>query len=60
MYKVVEQPLLLYCIDSWLVTGETLNILEGFHHWAARHITGMKTTYGAAGEWYYSLMVVAI
>ena len=51
IYKAVAQSVLLYRSESWLVMGEMLKILEGFHHWAAKSITGMTTTRGTVGEW---------
>ena len=39
MYKAVYQSVLLYGSDSWVVTGEMLKFLEGFHHQVARRIT---------------------
>ena len=49
MYKAVAQSVLLYGRKSWVVTGEMLNVLEGFHHQAARWITGMTSKRGAGG-----------
>ena len=60
MCKVVDQSVLLYVSKSWVVTGVTLNVLEGFHHRVARHITGMMETHGAGGEWEYPLVVAAM
>ena len=60
MYKAVAQSLLLYGSGSWVVTGEMLNVLGGFHHRAARHITGMMATCGADGEWEYPPVVSAL
>ena len=37
-----------------------LNVLEGFHHRAARRTTGMIATHGAGGEWEYPLVVAAL
>ena len=37
-----------------MVTGDTLKVLTGFHHQAARWITGMTEKYGAGGKWEYS------
>ena len=36
MYKAVEQSLILYVSERWVVTGEMLKVLEGFYHRAAR------------------------
>ena len=41
MYKVVAQSLILYGSKIWVVNGEMLKVLPGFHHQAARRITGM-------------------
>ena len=32
MYKAVEHSVLLYGRESWVVTGEMLKFLVGFHH----------------------------
>ena len=36
MYKAGEQSVILYGSNIWVVTGERLKVLEGFHHRAAR------------------------
>ena len=56
MYKEVVQSVLLYGSDGWVVTGEMLQVLEGFRHWAAQWIMGMT----AGVEWEYPLVVKAI
>ena len=53
MYKVVAQSVLLYGSKSWVVTREMLKVLTGFHHLAARCITGMTEKRGAGGDWEY-------
>ena len=35
MYKAVSQSVLLYDSGSWVVTGDMLKVLTGFHHWVA-------------------------
>ena len=50
MYKAMEQSWLLYVSEIWVVTGEMLKVLEGFHHWAARKITGMTEKRGEGRE----------
>ena len=52
--------MLLYVIESWVVTGEMLMVLEGFHNWVARHITVMTATCGVGGEWEYPSLVAAL
>ena len=60
VYKVVDQSVLLYSSESWVMMGEVLKVLEGFHHQAARRITGMMVTYGVGKEWEYPLVVTAL
>ena len=35
MYKSVAQSVLLYGSKIWVVTGDMLKVLTGFHHWVA-------------------------
>ena len=51
MYKSVPQPVLLYVSEIWLVTGAILKVLEWFHHWVARRVTGMTAKRVAGEEW---------
>ena len=60
IYIAVDQSVLLYSSVSWAVTGLTLKVLEGFHHPAARQITGTTATCGAGGEWEYPPVVEAM
>ena len=53
IYKAVVQSVLLYVSERWVVTGDMLKILEGFHQRADRQITGMTATRGADREWEY-------
>ena len=48
IYKAVAQSVLLYDTQIWVVTGDVLKVLEGFHHQAARRITGMTKNAGQA------------
>ena len=48
MYKAVKQSVILYGSESWVVTGEMIKLLEGFHHWVARRIIGIKKIVGRA------------
>ena len=59
MYKAVAQSVLLYDRESWVGLGEMLKVMEGFHHWAARHILRMTVTRGEGGELKYSPVVAA-
>ena len=60
IYKAVDQAVLLYVSESWVVTGAMLKLLEGFHQWAARRITWTTETREAGGEWEYTLVVAAL
>ena len=60
MYNAVDQSVLLYRIEIWVVTEEMLKVLERFHHRSARHITGVTATHGVAKEWEYPLVVAAL
>ena len=57
MYKAVAQLVLLYFSKIWVVTGDMLKFLAGFHHWAARRITVMTAKLGAGEEEEYKLFV---
>ena len=60
MYKTVAQLVFLYDRESWMMTGDILKVLDGFHHRAAQRITGMASKRGAGGEWEYLLVVEAM
>ena len=49
MYNEVVQSVLVYIREIWMVTGEILKLLTGFHHRAAKRITGMTAKRGADG-----------
>ena len=50
----------MYDSEIWVVTRDMLKVLEGFHHRAARRITGMTEKRGAGGEWEYFSVVEAM
>ena len=60
MHKELAQSVLLYESKSCVVTGETLEALEGFHHQADINITGMTAKYVADREWEYPPVVVVL
>ena len=60
MYNGVSQSVLLYGSESWVVTGEMLKLLQGFHRWAARLITEMTTTRGTVNGWEYLPLILAL
>ena len=41
LYKEVIKSVLLYGINSWVVMGDILKVIEVFHHQLSRSITGM-------------------
>ena len=51
MYKTVAQSVILYGSKRWMVTGEMLKVLEGFHNWVVQWIMGLTEKRGAGGEW---------
>ena len=38
MFKAVVQSVLLYGSKSWVVMGDMLKVLKGFHNWVVRRI----------------------
>ena len=60
LYKVVVHLVLLYGSNSWVVTGATLKLLEGFHHQADQIIDGMTSWHMTDGEWEYPLVSDAL
>ena len=50
MYRALDQLVLLYVSESWVVTGVMLKVLKGSHHRADRRITGIMATRGAGGD----------
>ena len=51
MYKSVDQLVLFYGRKSWMLMGEMLTVMEGFHHQAARRIMWMTEKQGAGRYW---------
>ena len=35
IYNLVAQLMILYGSKRWVITGDMLKFLEGFHHWVA-------------------------
>ena len=60
MHKAVTHSVLLYGNEIWVVTGEMLKVLEGFHNWVVRRITGMTEIHGTDRECKYSPVVAAM
>ena len=51
IYKAVEQSVMLYGGDIWVVMGLMLKVLEGFHHRDTREITVITEKGVADREW---------
>ena len=51
MYKAVVQKVLLYGSEIWVVMGEMLTVLEGFHNGVARRISGKTYWRDWDGGW---------
>ena len=49
-YKAVVQSVLLFGSETWVITDRMMDALRGFHHRAARRITGM-VAYRVADGW---------
>ena len=60
MYKAVVHSVILYGSEIFVVMGDMLKVLEGFHHWAERGVTGMTATRGVGEEWQYPPVVTEI
>ena len=60
MYKAVAQSVLLYGSESCVVKEAMLKVLKGFHHRAARQITGTTATCGTGRKWEHPPVVVAL
>ena len=59
-YDSVVQLVLIYRIDSWVVMGFILKVLEVFHHRLARRIMGMIARRTTSGEWKWLLVFEAL
>ena len=51
MYKAVVQTVLMYGSEIWVVTGDMLTVLEGFHHQVTRLIVVKKAWSDGDGGW---------
>ena len=60
IYNEVVQLVLLYGSGSWVVMEEMLKLLELFHHWVERIMTGMTVRSTTSGEWEWPLVLEAL
>ena len=51
LYMTAVQLVLLYGSESWMITGDMLKVLGGFHNWVSRSITGITARHTTSGEW---------
>ena len=58
-YKAVVQAVLLYGCETWVISPTMLKMLEGFHHRAARRISGKRPRL-VHGEWIYPPIAEAL
>ena len=54
--QVVVQTVFLYRSEIWVVIGETLAVLEVFHHCVARKIARKTTRNAGDGGWEWLLV----
>ena len=59
-FKAVLQQLLLFGVETWVLTPPIERVLESFTDGAARRITGRQPRIGWAGKWYYPSLVGAM
>ena len=52
-FKSVDQQVLLFGADTWVVTPWMERALSGFLHGAARRLTGRQARRGKNGTWHY-------
>ena len=51
LYKVVVNMVLLYGNEIWVAMGGIMTVLEGFHHWVVRQISGDRAQYDQGRVW---------
>ena len=47
----VVQGVVLYKLETWVMTPRILRVLGGFHHSVAHRLTGRQTWRGRDGGW---------
>ncbi len=52
-YKATVMSVLLFGSETWNRTPRTLKRLDGFHHWAAWPMAGMRPSHDGEGNWTY-------
>ena len=54
LFKAVVQAVLLFGVETWVLTPRIERALESFRHRAARRITGKQTRRGGCVQWNYN------
>ena len=57
MYKAVDQSVILYVSEIWVVMGAMLKVLVGFQHRTDMRIMEMMAIHGVGREWEYPPVV---
>ena len=60
IHKSLEQKVMMYGSESWMVMGAILKILEGFNDREFRRIAGMMEKRVSDGTWEYPPVVAAL
>ena len=53
LFKAVVQQVLIFGVETWVVTPRMERALNSFMHGAARRITGRQPRRGWDGKWFY-------
>jgi hypothetical protein len=60
-YKAVVQSVLLYGCETWVITSQVLQALEGFHNRMARRLSGKRPyLHPVENEWVYPPIAEAL
>jgi hypothetical protein len=59
-YKAIVQTVLLYGSETWTVTPQMIETLNGFHHKIARRISNMMPVREQNDTWYYPPIGLAL
>ena len=59
-FKAVVQVVLLFGVETWVITPRIERALDSFMHGSARQITRNQPQRGGGGQWTYTLLKVAM
>ena len=54
IYLVIVQSIMLYGLDTWVLTPPMKRVLGGLYHRVSRRLTGRKPHIGRDGGWFYT------